>query len=105
MEGTEVSGSIMAANQRGELSTEEFLVLVGSRVRSQRMNLGMSRKLLSHHSGVSERYLAQLEIGQGNISIVLLRKVAQAINAHLGELISEQPGSVHDADHQPPDRL
>ena len=72
------------------LSTEEFLNLVGSRVRKNRMNIGMSRKMLAKKSGVSERYLAQLESGQGNISILLLRKVATAIGVKLDELMAEK---------------
>ena len=61
------------------LSTEEFLKVVGHRVRSQRAITRMSRKRLAEVSGVSERYLAQLESGQGNMSIALLRKVTGAI--------------------------
>ena len=51
----------------------------------------MSRKLLARHSEVSERYLAQLEAGQGNFSIVLLRRVAHAIGVPLRDIIDEQP--------------
>ena len=54
------------------------------------MNIGMSRKMLAKKSGVSERYLAQLESGQGNISIVLLRKVSTAIGVKLNELMADQ---------------
>ena len=54
------------------------------------MNIGMSRKMLAKKSGVSERYLAQLESGQGNISILLLRKVATAIGIKLDELMAEK---------------
>ena len=72
------------------LSTEQFLKLLGSRVRKQRMKVSMSRKLLAQESGVSERYLAQLESGQGNISITLLRNVAIAIGITLEQLVSAQ---------------
>ena len=72
------------------LSTEEFLSIVGTRVRKHRMSIGMSRKLLAKTSGVSARYLAQLESGQGNISILLLRKVAVAIDVKLDELMAEK---------------
>ena len=51
----------------------------------------MSRKLLARHSKVSERYLAQLESGSGNFSILLLRRVAHAIGVPLRELIDERP--------------
>ncbi|MBX2882696.1 MAG: helix-turn-helix domain-containing protein [Granulosicoccus sp.] len=82
------------------LTNEQFLKLVGSRVRAQRMKVSMSRKLLAQESGVSERYLAQLESGQGNISIGLLRKVATAIGISLSSLMSEEdvhPSSAREA--------
>jgi XRE family transcriptional regulator, aerobic/anaerobic benzoate catabolism transcriptional regulator len=48
---------------------------------------GMSRKVLARVSGISERYIAQLEGGKGNVSIVLLRRVSNAMGAHLEDLI------------------
>ena len=54
-----------------------FLLRLGERVRKIRNGRGMSRKALAKHSDVSERYLAQLESGTGNCSIVLLRRIAQ----------------------------
>ncbi len=73
-----------------ELSTEEFLLVVGRRVRRQRGLKNMSRKRLAEVSGVSERYLAQLESGQGNMSIALLRKVTTAIGMSMGRLMSQE---------------
>ena len=52
---------------------------VGNRVRDTRRSFGMSRRELSERSGVSPRYLAKLEGGDGNISIGLLKKVALAL--------------------------
>jgi XRE family aerobic/anaerobic benzoate catabolism transcriptional regulator len=65
----------------------EFLASLGARVRHLRAMRGMSRKVLSAASGVSERYIAQLESGQGNVSIILLRRVALATGARLEDLI------------------
>jgi XRE family aerobic/anaerobic benzoate catabolism transcriptional regulator len=48
---------------------------------------GMSRKVLAKVSGISERYIAQLESGKGNVSIVLLRRVSNAMATHLEDLI------------------
>jgi XRE family aerobic/anaerobic benzoate catabolism transcriptional regulator len=48
----------------------------------------MSRKVLSQTSGLSERYIAQLEGGQGNVSIILLRRVAIAMGVRLEDLIA-----------------
>ncbi len=72
-----------------EPSTSEisFLEQLGQRVRTMRALRGMSRKVLARVSGISERYLAQLEGGKGNVSIVLLRRVADAMGAHLEDLI------------------
>jgi XRE family aerobic/anaerobic benzoate catabolism transcriptional regulator len=64
-----------------------FLEQLGQRVRTMRSLRGMSRKVLAKVSGISERYIAQLEGGKGNVSIVLLRRVANAMGAHLEDLI------------------
>jgi XRE family aerobic/anaerobic benzoate catabolism transcriptional regulator len=64
-----------------------FLEQLGQRVRTMRALRGMSRKVLAKVSGVSERYIAQLESGKGNVSIVLLRRVSNAMAAHLEDLI------------------
>lgn len=68
-----------------------YLAKLGERVRQVRARRGMTRKLLARDSGVSERYLAQLEGGAGNISILLLRRVAAAMGLPLAELIDEAP--------------
>ena len=77
-------------HQNGEV---EYLRLLGERIRAARARRGMTRKILARDSGVSERYLAQLETGHGNISIILLRQVAQAMGLPLAELVREGPGN------------
>lgn len=67
---------------------ESFLASLGKRVRELRERRGMTRKLVARDSGVSERHLAHLEAGEGNVSIVLLRHIARALNVTLGELLS-----------------
>lgn len=68
-----------------------FLTVLGDRIRATRSRRGMTRKILARESGVSERYLAQLESGEGNISIMLLRQVAQAMGVPLSGLVTEEP--------------
>ncbi|MFN2646556.1 MAG: helix-turn-helix domain-containing protein, partial [Burkholderiales bacterium] len=58
---------------------DAYLARLGERVRGWRAEHAMSRKSLAAASGVSERYLAQLEAGRGNISVLLLRKLARAM--------------------------
>jgi XRE family aerobic/anaerobic benzoate catabolism transcriptional regulator len=81
-----------AASNAGDAEAE-FLTALGARVRHLRAMRGMSRKVLSAASGVSERYIAQLESGQGNVSIILLRRVAVATGAQLEDLIPGGDGS------------
>ncbi len=69
---------------------EAYLRLVGERVRHHRVERGMSRKALSQGSGVSERYLAELERGTGNASLLVLRSIAAALGLQVEDLISEQ---------------
>ncbi len=68
-----------------------FLKRLGDRVRAVRASRGMTRKILARDSGVSERYLAQLESGQGNISILLLRDIAGALDIRLEAFILDGP--------------
>jgi XRE family aerobic/anaerobic benzoate catabolism transcriptional regulator len=51
----------------------------------------MTRKQLARDSGVSERYLAQIEAGQGNISVLVLRQLAKALNVSVDVLLFEDP--------------
>lgn len=67
-----------------------YLARLGNRVRAWRAQNGTTRKVLSEASGVSERYLAQLEAGQGNISVLLLRKVAHAMSVPVESLVQEE---------------
>jgi XRE family aerobic/anaerobic benzoate catabolism transcriptional regulator len=68
-----------------------YLHRLGDRVRAWRGANGMTRKSLAAASGVSERYLAQLEAGQGNISVLLLRKLARAMGVAVDSLVREAP--------------
>lgn len=72
-----------------EPSAEAYLRAVGLRVRQERQRRGMSRRALAEASGVSERYLAELERGAGNASLLLLRQVASALNVRIEDLASE----------------
>ncbi len=61
---------------------------VGARVRAAREARGLSRRRLAEMSDVSQRYLAQIEMGQGNISIALLYRVADALGQRIEWLVS-----------------
>jgi XRE family aerobic/anaerobic benzoate catabolism transcriptional regulator len=92
-------------------SDPAFLASLGRRVREAREQRGMARKVLSRAADVSERYLAQLESGEGNASVVLLRRVAVALGVRLpdllqaGEPVCEQRLIRRFLDSLPPHRL
>src|SRR5262245_47664795 len=67
-----------------------YLARLGDRVRAWRAAHGTTRKVLAATSGVSERYLAQLESGQGNISVLLLRKLALAMGVAVESLLRDE---------------
>src|SRR5438309_7997659 len=56
-----------------------LLAAVGARVRALRESQGLTQKTLAEKSGVSSRFLAQLEAGDGNISLERFDAVARAL--------------------------
>jgi len=50
----------------------------------------MTRKQVSQKADVSERHLAQLESGEGNISVVLLQRIATALRVPMANLFAPQ---------------
>jgi XRE family aerobic/anaerobic benzoate catabolism transcriptional regulator len=66
-----------------------FLSALGERVRSLRSRRGLTRKAVAQSANVSERHLANLEYGSGNVSILVLLQVAQALQCSLAELIGD----------------
>jgi XRE family transcriptional regulator, aerobic/anaerobic benzoate catabolism transcriptional regulator len=68
---------------------EGFLAGLGRRVRAFRNRRGMTRKMLAIEADVSERHLAQLETGDGNISVLLLQRIADALSVSIHEFFTE----------------
>ena len=88
--GSERTDDATAAELQAEQSSRngsDYLCLLGDIVRAARARRGMTRKVLARDSGVSERFLAQLETGAGNASILLLRQIAKALDLHLQALL------------------
>jgi XRE family aerobic/anaerobic benzoate catabolism transcriptional regulator len=64
-----------------------FVAEIGQLVRLGRAKRGITRRKLAEESGISERYLAQIESGQGNPSVVVLKAIAEAIDVPVIELL------------------
>jgi len=73
-------------------SPDDLLQQVGTRVRQAREARGESRAALAARSGVSLRFLAELESGTANISLLRLHEVAQALGLDLRALLGSAPG-------------
>jgi XRE family aerobic/anaerobic benzoate catabolism transcriptional regulator len=82
-----IANDMSTGSETSEIESERMLGVLGDRVRTLRAHRGMTRKALARDSSVSERYLAQLEQGQGNISVVLLARVASALHTEPGDLL------------------
>lgn len=65
-----------------------YLGSVGSAVRAQRERKGWSRRRLAEHAGISERFLAQLELGDGNISLRRFAEVAHSLGTTPSALLA-----------------
>ena len=71
--------------------TRATLTELGVRVRAWRARRGMTRKQLAHDSGLSERFLADVEGGKGNVSINSLEAAARALNITILDLLQDAP--------------
>jgi XRE family aerobic/anaerobic benzoate catabolism transcriptional regulator len=71
---------------------EEIALLqaLGARMRTLRARRGMTQRALSVRSGVSERYIAQFEAGEGNVSVLVLFRVGTALGVPLAELVADR---------------
>ena len=67
---------------------EDVLRTIGQRVRARRLERGATLREIAERSGVSPRFLVQLEAGRGNISVRRLADVAGALDVTLSELVA-----------------
>jgi XRE family aerobic/anaerobic benzoate catabolism transcriptional regulator len=65
---------------------------VGRLLRLARAKRGMTRRQLAEASGASERYLAQIESGHGNPSVVVLSAIADALEVSIADLLPRANG-------------
>ena len=79
------------AKEITEQDTHVTLTELGSRVRAWRARRGMTRKVLAVDSGLSERFLADVESGKGNVSINSLEAAARALNITVIDLLQDAP--------------
>jgi XRE family transcriptional regulator, aerobic/anaerobic benzoate catabolism transcriptional regulator len=74
--------------RRHQHAEPEFLHQLGETLRTLRARRGMTRKALAEQSGVSERYIAQMEAGSGNASLLVARALATALGVSITQLLA-----------------
>jgi XRE family aerobic/anaerobic benzoate catabolism transcriptional regulator len=78
-----------AATVNGEAARDSALIALGERVRGLRARRGLTRRAVAEAADISERYLANLEYGVGNASLLVLQQVAGALQCSVAELIGD----------------
>jgi XRE family aerobic/anaerobic benzoate catabolism transcriptional regulator len=86
VENSVIKGS---AEEQDDADLEQYISGIGDRIRAMRTSRGMIRKDLSRQSGVSERYIAQVETGKANISIAMLWKISHSMGVRIPELFPD----------------
>jgi XRE family aerobic/anaerobic benzoate catabolism transcriptional regulator len=79
----------MASERDASALKHPFLQSLGERVRAQRLRRGMTRRATAEAANISERHLANLEYGVGNVSILVLHQIAQALHCQVAELLGD----------------
>ncbi len=77
----------------GADAKDPFLGALGERTRALRARRGLTRKGLAKAADVSERHLANVEMGVGNASVQFLRQLAQALDCSIAELVGDETAS------------
>ena len=72
-----------------EPDEQALLCRLGQRLRDARARCGLTRRDLALRSHVSERYLAQLELGHANPSVLVLARLAEALGLGLASLLED----------------
>ena len=80
-------------NASTDTQKHQVLHALGERVRQLRARRGLTRRSLAHAADVSERHLANLEYGTGNVSIMVLHQISQALQCSMAELLGDVTAS------------
>lgn len=80
------SASVAEGDEAGK---SPLLQALGERVRNLRARRGLTRRGLASAAVVSERHLANLEYGTGNVSILVLQQIANALQCSMAELLGD----------------
>lgn len=66
-----------------------YLVSMGKRVKARRVELSLSQEQLGTISGIDRTYISGIERGRRNATILVLRRLAQALELSLASMFAE----------------
>lgn len=64
------------------------MLLIGRRVRQLRKERGLTQERFAEQMGISPGYLRRVELGRENLTVESIGKLASALEARIGDLIS-----------------
>lgn len=67
---------------------KDILIQFGQKVQTLRKNIGISQEELAFRSGLHRTYIGMIERAERNITLVNIKKIAQALNVTIGDLFN-----------------
>ena len=77
----------MAVNTAMNLSDQQFLRKLGTRIREQRLARGWSQLELGRRTGLHRTFIGSVERGERNVSILNLRVIARALRVSVADIV------------------
>lgn len=67
---------------------KQLLIRFGQKVQSLRKDLGISQEELAFRSGLHRTYIGMIERAERNITLVNIKKIADALNVNIKDLFN-----------------
>jgi transcriptional regulator with XRE-family HTH domain len=73
-----------------DIKLMEIKSVFGERVRELRKSSGLSQEELAFKSGLHRTYISSVELGERNISLVNMKKIADALEINIRQLFPDK---------------
>lgn len=73
------------------MDTTDIRTRVGLRVKCLRLDRGLRQERLANDIGMAQSYLAEVESGKRNVSLVNLERIARGLGVPVRDLFDEEP--------------
>lgn len=76
--------------ERASMENRDIRIRTGLRIKELRDAVGLSQEALAWSIGMARSYLAEVETGKRNVSLLNLEKIARGLNTTLGEFFTSE---------------